>query len=150
MKQPFKILDRKPESTKLLDIPRSKWDDNIKNDLKGIGLESWTNLAPDRSSGGTVVKMVMDCQVQWKTGNLFTSSVRNYQLFKMNCSMVLVKRTTEIRKQDQMWPISWHQADIRSTNIPSDCNGAYKSLFEPFLAFKGTNTLQHAIWYFIF
>jgi hypothetical protein len=46
----YGILVGKPEGKRPLGRPRSRWDDNIKKDLREIGYESvdWMHLAQDK------------------------------------------------------------------------------------------------------
>jgi hypothetical protein len=39
-----KILVKKPQGKRPLGRPKHRWEDNIKVDLKGIGLEMWTGF----------------------------------------------------------------------------------------------------------
>ena len=47
----FKILTSKPPGKRLLGSPRSRWEDNIRMDLKEIGINSrnWVDSAQDRN-----------------------------------------------------------------------------------------------------
>ena len=47
---PFKILTGKPTGKRPLDRPRRRWEDNIRMDLKEIGIDSrnWVDSAQDR------------------------------------------------------------------------------------------------------
>jgi hypothetical protein len=49
MNKVYKILVRKPEGKRPLSRPRNRWEDNIKMDLRKIGLEGvdWIYLAKD-------------------------------------------------------------------------------------------------------
>jgi hypothetical protein len=46
----YKVLVRKPESKRLRGRPRRKWEDNIKMDLREVGIDgsNWIRLAQDR------------------------------------------------------------------------------------------------------
>jgi hypothetical protein len=46
----FKILTGKPTGKRPLGGPRRRWEDNIRTDLKEIGIntKSWVNLTRDR------------------------------------------------------------------------------------------------------
>jgi len=50
----------KPEGKRSLGTPRRKWEDNIKIDLKEMGLRSWTGLTCLRigTEGGVVMNRV--------------------------------------------------------------------------------------------
>jgi hypothetical protein len=46
----YRILVRRPEGRRPLGRSRSRWEDNIKMDLKEVGWEGvdWTDMAQDR------------------------------------------------------------------------------------------------------
>jgi hypothetical protein len=50
----YRVLVGRPESKRPLGRRRRRWDDNIKMDLREIGIDgaNWIQLAQDRSSGG--------------------------------------------------------------------------------------------------
>jgi hypothetical protein len=50
----YRVFVRSPERKRPLGRPRHRWEDNIKMDLREIGIDgaNWTRLAQDRSSGG--------------------------------------------------------------------------------------------------
>jgi hypothetical protein len=54
-----RILVGKPTS---LGKPRRSWEDNIKNDLREIGLD-WIHLAQDRGQWRALVNTVMNLRV---------------------------------------------------------------------------------------
>jgi hypothetical protein len=53
MRNACKVVVRKPEGKRPLGRPRQIWEDNIKMDLRGVGLEDvkWINLAWDMERG---------------------------------------------------------------------------------------------------
>jgi len=55
----------KPEGKRPLRIPRSRWEDNIKMDLKelGCGGMDWIELAEDRDGWRALVNAVMNLRV---------------------------------------------------------------------------------------
>jgi hypothetical protein len=55
----------KPEGTRPLGRPRRRWVDNIKIDLREIGLDDidWIDLAQDRDQWRTLVNTVMNLRV---------------------------------------------------------------------------------------
>jgi hypothetical protein len=55
----------KPEGKRPLGIPRRKWVDNIKTDLRKIGWDDvdWLDLAQDKHQWRTVVNTVMNVRV---------------------------------------------------------------------------------------
>jgi hypothetical protein len=59
------MLVGKPERKKLLGRPRRRWVDNIKMDLREIGLDGvdWIELAQDRDQWRAFVNTVMNLQV---------------------------------------------------------------------------------------
>jgi hypothetical protein len=54
-----------PEEMKLLGRSRCRWKDNIKTDLREVGLESadWNRLAQDRDQWWAFVNMLMNLWV---------------------------------------------------------------------------------------
>jgi hypothetical protein len=58
----FRILLGKPEGKKPLARPRPRWVDNIKMDLREIGLDGvgWIDLAQDRDQWRALVNTVMN------------------------------------------------------------------------------------------
>jgi hypothetical protein len=61
----YKVLVGKPEGKRPLEIPRRRWEDGIRMDLREIGLGDvgWIRLAQDRDRWRAVVSAVMNLQV---------------------------------------------------------------------------------------
>jgi hypothetical protein len=61
----YRILVRKPEGNRPLGRPRRRWVDNIKMDLRDIGLDGrdWIDLAHDRDKWRALVNTVMNLRV---------------------------------------------------------------------------------------
>jgi hypothetical protein len=61
----YRVLIRKPEGKRPLDRHRCRWEDNIKLDLKEIGINgaNWIQLAWDRVQWWAFVNTVMNLQV---------------------------------------------------------------------------------------
>jgi hypothetical protein len=61
-KNAYRILVGKPEGKRLLEIPRRRWEDNIKVDLGEIGWDGmdWIDLAEDRDWWRALLNMVMN------------------------------------------------------------------------------------------
>jgi hypothetical protein len=61
----YGILAGKPERIRPLSIPRHKWEDNIKMDLREIGWGGmdWIDLAQDRDQWRALVNTVINLQV---------------------------------------------------------------------------------------
>jgi hypothetical protein len=59
------ILVRKTEGKRPLERPRCRWEDNIRMDLREIGLEGvdWMHLAYDMDQLWALVNVVMNLQV---------------------------------------------------------------------------------------
>jgi hypothetical protein len=55
----------KPEGRRPLGIPRRRWKDNIKMDLREVGWKGmdWINLAQDRDRWRALVNAVMNLRV---------------------------------------------------------------------------------------
>jgi hypothetical protein len=60
-----RIFVWKPEGKRPLGRPRRRWVDNIKIDLREVGLDGmdWINMAQDRDQWRAVVNMVMNLRV---------------------------------------------------------------------------------------
>jgi hypothetical protein len=58
----YRLLVRRPEGKKPLGRPRCRWEDNIKMDLREIGINGmkWIWLAQDRVWWQAFVNMVMN------------------------------------------------------------------------------------------
>jgi hypothetical protein len=67
------VLERKPGENRSLWIPRHKWDNNFKTDLKGIWWEgtNYIHLAEDREKWRSLVNMVMGLWVPQNAGSLW-------------------------------------------------------------------------------
>ena len=61
----FKILTGKPTGKRPLGSPRSRWEDNIKMDLKEIGISAgnWVDSAHDRNYWRGLVNAALNLRV---------------------------------------------------------------------------------------
>jgi hypothetical protein len=61
----YRILVGKPEGKRPLGIPRRRWVDNIKMDLREIGRDvvDWTDMAQDRDLWKALVNTVLNLRV---------------------------------------------------------------------------------------
>jgi hypothetical protein len=61
----YRVLVRRPESKRPLGRPRRRWEDNIKMDLREIGIDwaNWFHLAQDRVQWRACVNTVMNLRV---------------------------------------------------------------------------------------
>ena len=61
----YRVLSGKPEVKRPLGRPRSRWEGNIKMDLKqvGCGGKDWLDLAQDRDRWRAVLNAVMKLRV---------------------------------------------------------------------------------------
>jgi hypothetical protein len=61
----YRVLVGRPESKRQLGRPRRRWEDNIKMDLREIGIdgENWILLAQDRVQWRAFVNTVMNLRV---------------------------------------------------------------------------------------
>jgi hypothetical protein len=61
----YRILVGRPEGKRPLGRPRHRWEDNIKIDLREIGINvaNWIQLAQDRVQWRAFVNTVMNLQV---------------------------------------------------------------------------------------
>jgi hypothetical protein len=79
----YKILVGSPEGKRLLERPRRRWEDNIKMDLREIGIDgaNWIRLAQDRVQCRAFVNTVMNLRVPYES-RIFFDKLSYYQLFK--------------------------------------------------------------------
>jgi hypothetical protein len=61
----YRALVGRPEGNRPLGRPRCRWEDNIKLDLRGIGIDkvNWIQLAQDRVQWWAFVNTMMNLQV---------------------------------------------------------------------------------------
>jgi hypothetical protein len=61
----YRVLVGRPEGKRLLGRPRRRWEDNIKMDLREIGIDvvNWIPLAKDRVQWRACVNTVMNLRV---------------------------------------------------------------------------------------
>jgi hypothetical protein len=61
----YRVLDGKPEGKRPLGRPRRRWEDNIKLDLREIGIDgaNWIRLVQDRVQWRAFVNTVMNLPV---------------------------------------------------------------------------------------
>jgi hypothetical protein len=61
----YSVLVGRPEGKKPLGRPRSRWEDNIKMDLREIGIDgaNWVRLAQDKVQWRAFVNTVMNLRV---------------------------------------------------------------------------------------
>jgi hypothetical protein len=71
------------EAKRPLGRPRHRWEDNIKMDLREIGIDgaNWICLAQDRVRWRACVNTVMNLRVP-KEGDIFFDKLSDNQLFK--------------------------------------------------------------------
>jgi hypothetical protein len=62
----YKVLVGRPEGKRPLGRPRRMWEDNIKMDLREIGIDGakWIRLAQDRFQWRAFVNMVMNLRIR--------------------------------------------------------------------------------------
>ena len=61
----YRVLVRKPEGKRPLGMPRCRWEDNIKTDLREVGCDprDWIAHAEDRDQWRAYVRAVMNLRV---------------------------------------------------------------------------------------
>jgi hypothetical protein len=61
----YRVLVGRPEGKRPLGRPRRRWENNIKMDLREIGIDgaNWIRLAQDRVQWRAFVNMVMNLRV---------------------------------------------------------------------------------------
>jgi hypothetical protein len=64
----YRVLVGRSEGKKPLGRPRCRWEDNIKMDLREIGIDgaNWIWLAQDRFQWWAFVSMIMNLRVSWR------------------------------------------------------------------------------------
>jgi hypothetical protein len=69
----YRILVGRPEGKRPLGRPRRKWEDNIKMDLREIGIDgaNWIQLAQDRVQWWAFVSMVMNLRFPLRKQDIF-------------------------------------------------------------------------------
>jgi hypothetical protein len=79
----YRVLVGGPKGKRPLGRPRHRWENNIKMDLREIGINgaNWIRLAQDRIQQRAFVSMVMNLQVPYK-GRIFFDKLSDNQLFK--------------------------------------------------------------------
>jgi hypothetical protein len=80
----YKVLVGKPEGKRPPGRPRRRWEDEIRMDLREIGLEGvdWIRLAQDRDRWRAVVSAVMNLRVLAPWSYFFLAASRS---FSANC-----------------------------------------------------------------
>jgi transposase len=71
----YRVLVGRREGKRPLGRPRSRWEDNIKMDLRDIGIDgaNWILLAQDRVQWWACVNMVMNLWVPYESRIFLTS-----------------------------------------------------------------------------
>jgi hypothetical protein len=79
----YRVLVAKPEGKRPLRRRRRRWEDNIKLDLREIGIDeaNWIRLAQDRVQWWAFVNTVMNLRFH-KESRIFFDKLSDYQLFK--------------------------------------------------------------------
>jgi hypothetical protein len=79
----YRVLVGRPEGKRPLGRPRRRWEDNIKMDLREIGIDgaNWIRLAQDRVQWRAFVNTVMNPRVSYES-RIFFDELGNNQLFK--------------------------------------------------------------------
>jgi hypothetical protein len=69
----YRVLVGRPEGKRPLGRPRRRWEDNIKLDLREIGIygENWIWLAQDRFQWWAFVNMVMNLRIPQRKWDVF-------------------------------------------------------------------------------
>ncbi|KAJ4427033.1 hypothetical protein ANN_26832 [Periplaneta americana] len=71
----YRVLVGRPEGKRPLGMPRRRWEDNIKMDLRELGYDDrdWINLAQDRDRWRAYVRAAMNLRSLMLAGNEFQS-----------------------------------------------------------------------------
>jgi hypothetical protein len=80
----YRVLVGRPESKRPLERPRRRWKDNIKLDLREIGIDgaNWIHLAQNRVQWRDFVNTVMNLFEFHKETSIFFDKLSDNQLFK--------------------------------------------------------------------
>jgi hypothetical protein len=65
MRNAYSILVVKSEGKRTLERPKCRWEDNIRTDLREVGMEDlgWIHLAQDRDQWQPLVNTVMNLRI---------------------------------------------------------------------------------------
>jgi hypothetical protein len=79
----YRVLVGRPECKRPLGRRRHRWEDNIKMDLREIGINgaNWIRLALDRVQWRDFVNMVMNLRIPLES-RIFFDKLSNYQPLK--------------------------------------------------------------------
>jgi hypothetical protein len=79
----YRVLVRRPEGKRPLGRPRRRWEDNIKLDLREIGIDgvNWIRLAQDMVQWWAFVNTVMNFRVPYRKQDFF-DKLSDYRRFK--------------------------------------------------------------------
>jgi hypothetical protein len=79
----YRVLVERPEGKTPLGRPRRRWEDNIKMDVREIGIDeaNWIQLAQDRVQWRACVNTVMNLRVPSES-RIFFDKLSDNQLFK--------------------------------------------------------------------
>jgi hypothetical protein len=79
----YRVLVGRPEGKRPLGRPRRRWEDNMKMDLREIGIDeaNWIRLSQDRVQWRAFVNTVMNLRVPLDS-RIFFDELSNNQLFK--------------------------------------------------------------------
>jgi hypothetical protein len=79
----YRVLIGKPEGKRPLGRPKHRWEDNIKLDLREIGIDgaNWIRQAQDRVQWRAFVNTVMNLRIPYRKQDIF-EKLSDCQLFK--------------------------------------------------------------------
>jgi hypothetical protein len=79
----YRVLVGRPEGKRPLERPRGRWEDNIKMDLREIGIVrvNWIRLVQNRVQWRAFVNTVMNLRIPQES-RIFFDKLSNNQLFK--------------------------------------------------------------------
>jgi hypothetical protein len=90
----YRVLVGRSEGKRPLGRPRRKWEENIKLDLRDIGIEgaNWIRLAQDRVQWQAFVNTVMNLLVPWRKQDIFWHAEWLSAFQIMSCTMEWVSK----------------------------------------------------------
>jgi hypothetical protein len=144
----YRFLVGRPECKRPLGRPRWRWEDNIKMDLREIGIDgaNWIRLAQDRVQWRAFVNMVMNLRVHKERGLLFCR-LSDYQLL----NNTLHHGVSKYKNNSQNFDCHLSDFSVRpigaSTHVETVDNICMSSDSQtPRIEIPGSNSFKFTLW----